>query len=203
MKQNVPACLLALICCSFVANTASAKITNLSFSGPGFSGAGGIAREGLIFGTGDFLTEPQLVYTNVDYIEIQITVDSSGTYDINEAPTSGYVQNITGQTWSSLVLTNNSPSLGGFDTWTDYNDTVPFWGSAVSTSNSVTFSRAGGTGLPSGSTSAIYGDFVATGPGTIDIFETPTAVPEPSSLALIVIALSCIALGRSRRPREV
>ncbi len=173
-------CLLAVLVVGLVPASATAQITGITFSGPGGTVADG--------GTSGNLTEPILTYTAVDYIDVSITVNSAGSYNINEAPLFGIIHNSTGQAWSGFQLVNLTPSLGSFDnSWSYY--TSPFT-SLLNTTTLVVAS--GGAGVPDGTGMSMFGNYVTTGPGTLVLRETPIAVPEPATITLLSSALLLI-----------
>ena len=183
-------CFLAVLVASFVPASATAQITGITFSGPGGTGFDG--------GTAGNLTEPVLIYSAVNFIDVSITVGSAGVYNVNEAPSLGRIENLTGQGWSAFELVNLTPGLGSFDnSWSYY--TSPFT-SLVNTATLV--EASGGAGVPSGSGMSMFGNYVTSGPGTFVLRETPISVPEPSSVILAAVGcIGLIGLGWRRRQR--
>jgi hypothetical protein len=161
-------------------------ITGVSFSGPG-----GVGIDGATFAN---VTEPSLQFTSVDYIDVYVTVDSAGVYNINQAPGFGGLSNFTGQTLTSLTIENLTPEVGSFlIDWTLYSS--PF--TSLSNSSNVVVA-SGGAGVPNNTGMGIFGNYLANGPGTFVLRET-VAVPEASTLALLG-ALGCgVPLLRRRR----
>ena len=167
-------------------------ITSVTGSGPGGTYTNGV--------TGSTFTEPQLRYSSVDYIDLSITVDTSGTYNINEAISSGFVQNNTGQVWTGFDLSVLAGSLGTFinppspNNWGDFSETLPITNYAPS---NLDVFMSGGTVAGSGSEVEPTGDFTMPSAGTFTVRETPIAAPEPSSLALA--GLGAFGTGLIRR----
>jgi hypothetical protein len=187
MKQNLMAVLVLL---SSSTITLAGAVTGVSFSGPG-----GIGTDG---GTFSNVTEPRLTYSAIDYIDLLVTVDSAGSYNVNEAPGLGFITNLTGLHWSAFQIDNITPQFGSLASdWSYYTSTF----SAISNSTTQVVA-SGGAGLDSGSGMAMFGNYITTGPGTFILRETPITTSEPSTAlagGLACIVLSGARLGRSRR----
>ena len=183
---------LAIFC--FLAATASATITGISFSGPGGTGADGL--------TGGNLTEPKLFYNLVDYIDLTITVDAAGTYTLNEAPAFGFVANNTGQTWTGFDLNVQSAGFGTLNP--DWSDSTAHFPAVTQSGAHRHFCSPGGT-LATGNSFGPFGTFVTTGAGNFIVRETPliAAVPEPSSIATGALGtLGLVFFRRRNRQRS-
>lgn len=185
-----------------IASSAHADIVSVTFSG-----SGGTASLGP---TGGTLTEPALDYTSMAPIDVTITVDSAGRYDVSEttafAGITG-VENHTGVAWSgftwalisspagALVYLPSSPDFSGID----FSFPQAFPLPATGTATLGTFS--GGT-LASGSffEPAFKIDF--PGAGTYVLRETPFAAPEPSGLILLGVgaATALVCRRHCRKP---
>ncbi len=171
------------------AGTASADLTGGSVSGPGGTG-------NLPINSGT-LTEPNLFFSSIDYIDVTLTVDSAGTYNFNQAPSFGNTFNNTGVTWTGFDLIllgggvgtfiNNPPAVSS---WQDY----PGGALASFSSNHIVFS---GENIPTSSSFAFTGYLTTSGPGSLTVRETPIAAPEPSSLLLT--GLGTLGAGFVRR----
>ena len=168
-------------------------ITSVTGSGPGGTYTNGV--------TGSTFTEPQLRYSSVDYIDLSITVDTSGTYNINEAISSGFVLNNTGQVWTGFDLSVLAGSVGTFinppspNNWGDFSGTLP--NTNYAPSNFSTFLCPAGPSAAGGSEIEPTGNFTMPSAGTFTVRETPIAAPEPSSLALA--GLGAFGAGFIRR----
>jgi hypothetical protein len=180
---SVKKVVFAVLSLFVLAGTVSANITSISFSGPGGTGS-----DGLTSGT---LTEPRLTYTSIDFIDVTITVDSAGSYLINEAPLSGDVFNNTGQTWVAFDLSLQASSVGSFVMNWANND----FATVTQSPTDILFSN--GSIADNGHFDP-YGSFSTPSAGTFTIRETPmTAVPEPSSIgAMALAALGAIFFRR-------
>jgi hypothetical protein len=170
-----------------IASLPAATITGITFSGPGGTGVDG--------GTFSNVTEPRLFYTAVDYIDLTITVDSAGSYDLNEAPGLGFVLNQTGQNWIGLNFASLGGTAGGtFETgWEDFSNHLPI----VSDFPDDVF-LSGGT-VNDGVTISPTGNFTTTGPGTFIVRETPVTAPEPSRALLLAFGVALCFLRRRTR----
>ncbi len=167
-------------------------ITNVAGSGPG-----GTYSDGT---TGTTYTEPQLRYSSVDYIDLSITVDGPGIYNINEAIAFGFVQNNTGQVWTGFDLSVLAGSVGTFinppspNNWGDFSGTLP---NTTYAPSDLDVFMSGGTVGGSGSEIEPTGDFTMPSAGTFTVRETPIVAPEPTSLALA--GLGTLGAGLIRR----
>jgi hypothetical protein len=174
------ALLLGLIALLAGAGVAKAhEITSGSVTGPGG------------FGNPNFfssVSEPSLTYTSLDYLDVTLTVDSDGYYDLSQAPGLGGVFNATGTTWTGFKVEILSSNVGveftplqfappGKPLAYDYGNKFP---SVAWSPSLIIFS--GGT-LPNLTTTAPVMAFQMAGAGTVTFRETPI-VPEPSSCAL-------------------
>jgi len=157
------------------------------------SGPGGIGFDGGSFAN---VTEPVLQYSSMNYLDVIVTVDSAGIYDVNEAPGLGGISNFTGQAWAGFQIINLTPEFGSLALdWSYY--TSPF----NSITNSTTLVVASGGIVPSGTGMAMFGGYITNGPGTFILREIPLAVPEPSTITLLGTAglmLGACALRRKR-----
>ena len=165
----------------------AALILPSTYSGPGGTGIDGVAGGNLI--------EPHLFFSSVDYIDVIMTVDSSGTYNFNEAPAFGSAFNNTGQTWTGFSLQMVGGGVGTFvqspSVWADY----PGFSPANVTATSVLFPTES---VLSATSFAFTGYFTASGPGMVTIRETPLVapVPEPASCAVGLALLAVAVVGR-------
>jgi hypothetical protein len=188
MRNTRQILLAVLVLLSSSTITLASAVTGVSFSGPG-----GIAFDG---GTFSNVTEPQLTYNAIDYIDVLVTVDSAGSYNVNEAPGLGYISNLTGLHWSGFQIDNITPQFGSLaGDWSYYTSTF----SLISNSPTQVVA-SGGAGINSGSGMAVFGDYITTGPGTFVLRETPIATPEPSTA--MTAGLACVALFAARMRRS-
>jgi hypothetical protein len=169
------------------------------------TGPGGFGNAGL-FGTTNTLVEPSLTYTSVDYLDLSLTVDAAGAYEVAETPAFGSVHNTTGVAWIGFtwevisgpavefLYSPNSPNFSG----QDFSNTFP------SVTGTATFASFSGGTLASGGFLEPSFRMTIAEPGTIVIRQTPIPVPEPASLVLISIGAFAVGCGwAQRRARQV
>lgn len=185
--KAVSSLVLGAICLGF-ASASAATVTGSSFGGPGGTGS-----EGGMFSN---VTSPDIIFTSVNYIDANFTVDSAGNYNFNQAPTLGSTVNNTGTAWIGFELTISSDNGATFT-----NSISPFfWASypgpvlADFTPTKITFSVP----VPASSGFSFGGYINTTGPGTVTVRETPIVAPEPGSLLLLGVSLAGLGLGRHR-----
>lgn len=199
MRFNLPRALvmLAVSLCLLPSLAFGGAITDGSVTGPGGSGNPNIFLN---------VAESQLFYTSVDYLDLTLTVNSAGYYDLTEAPSLGSVSNFTGTPWSAFKVEILSSDVGvvftalqfappGYPLAYDYGGVLPIvnW-----STTSIEFS--GGVVNSPGALAPVMA-FQTDGPGTIVFRQTPVAVPEPTTLVQLVVGgmfLSASYLYRRR-----
>lgn len=151
------------------------------------SGPGGTGSSGVFLGSGSNLAEPALTYTSVNYLDLSLTVDVGGAYEVAETPAFGSVHNFSGQAWSGFTWEVISGPAVSFI----YNPAafsgLDFANKFPSVTGTPTFATFSGGVLADGA--YFLPDFKMTidGPGTIVIRQTPIPVPEPASLVLLIV----------------
>jgi hypothetical protein len=179
------------------------SLSALSITAGSVSGPGGLGSPNFFAN----VSEAALTYTSVDYLDISLTVDAAGYYDLSQAPSQGFVTNNSGVPWtgfkieilSSDVAVEFTPALfppPGDPPAYDYGGVFPFpaWSTSL-----ILFS---GGPLNSGFSMAPVSAFQMAGAGTVVFRETPI-VPEPSSVLLATLG-SALALATAiakKRPK--
>jgi hypothetical protein len=185
--KNIFAALL-IIPFAFCSTAVAIEVTSVTVSGPGGFGSGSPLVN---------YANTDLTYTNTDYLDIAISVDEAGNYNLYEAEPTNFLLNSSGASWAGIKFINMTPELGKFfPFWYDSGNV--FSGKTIS-DDLVTFFAGS---LPNGSdASAPIGAYTYTGdgPGTFIIRQVPIAVPEPSTLALAVAGGVLLLWKRSRR----
>ncbi len=153
--------------------------------------------------TGYNYIEPGLIYNDNLPIDFQVTVDGPGNYSFNEAPLFGFVQNLSGTSWTGfkIEITSGDATISTntlFDTFMYSGPlTTPTF-----TNSDTTVTFTGASPVASNTTMAPVFGIIFGSAGTFEVRQTPL-VPEPSSMALagfggVVLA----AVGRRRFVRR-
>ena len=189
-QLNLPRLFLSAILCLTFSRAATAQsITNTT---PII--AGGSTNQVLSGGlfVGASFIEPWLEYFDNSPIDLQITVDAPGRYQISEAPQFGLVQNLGSTNWvgfeADLVSSPagssfaflTGPDQFNLSQFLDYSNTFPI---ATLSNGNLTASFSGGS-VAAGSSFQPLLTFQASAAGTYDIRQFPIAVPEPATFWL-------------------
>ncbi len=187
-----------LVPASLRAGVISGVITSATYSFAGGS-TNQVNTAGLFVGVN--YTEPGLIFNDNLPIDLQLTVNAAGRYDLNEAPGFGYVQNVSGTAWtgfkadiiSGAAVFSTSPS----DTYISNGSFPPALLSTAFSNGNATVTFSNGT-VSSGAEIAPIFTFIAPAAGTYVFRQTPS-VPEPSTMILAVLGAVAILAGRRIR----
>jgi PEP-CTERM motif len=186
-----------------LAGHASAGFTGASASGPG----GTVTNLGI---TTIFTTDDTVLfdanYTAAAPIEFFLTLDGAGNYFVGESQTPD-VTNSTSSAFPSFYAylvsapagsTFNEASWDGaaFSNGTTFTPPFP---------NTTTVTFSGPPGIVAGASTRLGVGFSisASGPQTVELVLTPTAVPEPSTFTLGLIgAIASLGYGARRIRRQ-
>jgi hypothetical protein len=199
----VVAVLLIISVSGLLAPPASAEITSVSAAGPGGT-VSSLAIE-TTYVTDDSV-QFDANYTSPAQIVFTLTVDGSGAYFIG-APF-GDVTNSTSTSFPSLFAYLVEAPVGttlneaGWDSHVFSNG--PTFIPSFPITTEVAFT--GPPGLGSGASTDISVGFAVpvsvSGPYTVEVVLTPTAAPEPSTWALLLLGFAGIGYVGYRRARE-
>ena len=201
MTQRLAIAILLISVSTLSTRPASAEITSVSASGPG-----GTVSSLAIEST--FMTDDSVQF-DADYkspapIVLTLTVDGSGNYFIG-AP-NGTVTNSTTASFPSFFAFLEGAPAGVIFVEASWDGEVFNNGTSFipAVATEVSFNGPPGIG-PGDSTSLGVGFYIpssVTGPQTFEVLLTPTAVPEPSTWAMILVGLAGLAYAGSWRSRN-
>lgn len=160
----------------------SAAVVTAIVSGPGGGGTA-VSLSPFIAN----ISYQKITFTSIDYIDISLTVDSAGTYNFHQYPSTvvatvygANTKNLTGTDWGKLQIFNldadassitNVQTIGSVQNITFDNDSALIYGSPVV--------------VPANGSLGVNIQLTVNGAGTYTLREIPVAVPEATTLALV------------------